>query len=258
MSKAQRIESIGHKRVKVGSLQADVYALLANFSTLMNFLLGAIVSLGIILNHPLQRYWAMRCIMLGASFDAIDGRLARRSHTKPKLGAQFDTAGDLSTFGLAPALLIFDRVGHFNANFALLLAAFYLYGAWFRLSRFMLTPTYGYFNGMASPVAATFVAAWYVQANADIVLFCGSMALISTVMIVSLPYTAMKVVDTIFQKANFVFTICLMLLLTYSPNDWMEFLAKIWIINVLYYTIFGPYFTRRSFKLNKAQNATAS
>ena len=258
MSRAQKLNSIGFKRVKVGSLEADVYALLANFSTLMNFSLGALVSLGIILNHPLHRYWAMRCIMLGASFDAIDGRLARRSHTKPKLGAQFDTAGDLSTFGLAPALLIFDRVGYFNPNFALLLAAFYLYGAWFRLSRFMLTPTYGYFNGMPSPVAATFVAAWYAKSNADIVLFCGSMALISIVMIVSLPYTALKVVDTFFQKANFVFTICLMLLLTYSPNSWMEFLAKIWILNVLYFTIFGPYFTRRSFKLDQKQTTTAS
>lgn len=254
MSKERSIDKFGRKKLRVGNQEADVYALLANFSTLMNFLLGLAVALGIILGNPLNRILAMRFIMLGASFDAIDGRLARRSSTKPRLGAQFDTLADQSTFGLAPSMLILHSFNDLNQNFAFLLAGLYLFAAWFRLSRFMLSPTHGYFNGMPSPVAATYVAAWYILPDVDLTLFAINVALISSVMVVNLPYTAMKTVSTIFQKVNFVFTVTMMLLLTYSPNSWMERLAIIWILNVFYFIILGPYNARLTFRKTQSND----
>jgi CDP-diacylglycerol--serine O-phosphatidyltransferase len=257
MSKLNSIDRFGHKRLKLLNQEADIYALLANFSTLMNFLLGLVVALGIILGNPLNRILAMRFIMLGASFDAIDGRLARRSNTKPRLGAQFDTLADQSTFGLAPSMLILHGFNGLNQYFAFMLAAMYLFAAWFRLSRFMLSPTHGFFNGMPSPVAATYVAAWYMLPDVDITLFAFNMALISTVMVVNLPYTAMKTVTTLFQKINFAFTISLMLLLTYSPNSWMEPLAIVWILNVFYFIVFGPHHARLAFEITKTETTSS-
>ncbi|OLS19062.1 MAG: Archaetidylserine synthase [Candidatus Heimdallarchaeota archaeon LC_2] len=248
MNEENIILRTGHKKLHLMGFEADFFALLANFSTLMNFSLGIIVTVAIVIGSPLDKILAMRFIMLGASFDAIDGRLARKSNTKPRLGAEFDTLADQATFGLAPSMLILDRFYDLNPSFAFLLAGLYLFAAWFRLSRFMLTPTYGFFNGMPSPVAATYVAAWYVLPDVDLVLFATNMALISAVMVVNLPYTAMKTVTTLFQKANFVFTITMMVLLTYSPNSWMKTLSIIWISNIFYFTIFGPYHARLAFK----------
>lgn len=252
MSEKNVVDRFGHRRVRVFNLEADIYALLANFSTLMNFILGIIVALGIILGNPLDRILVMRFIMLGASFDAIDGRLARRSNTKPRLGAQFDTLADQATFGLAPSMLILHSFNSINQYFAFLLAGMYLFAAWFRLSRFMLSPTHGFFHGMPSPVAAIYIAAWYMLPDLDPTLFAANVALISTVMVVNLPYTAMKTVTTWFQKANFIFTVTLMLLLTYSPSSWMEPLAKLWIIYVFYFIVAGPYNARLAF--NKQQD----
>lgn len=248
MSNEKSESNFGHRKLRLFNQEADMYALLANFSTLMNFILGLIVSFGIILGNPLNRILAMRLIMLGASFDAIDGRLARRSNTKPRLGAQFDTLADQSTFGLAPSMLILHNFYSLDHYFAFLLAGMYLFAAWFRLSRFMLTPTSGFFNGMPSPVAATFVAAWYMLPNADITLSALNMALISTVMVVNLPFTAMKTVTTLFQKVFFVYTVTLMLLLTYSPNSLMEPLAVLWILLIIYFIAIGPYNARLTFK----------
>jgi len=248
MSDENAIDRLGHRKLKILNLEADIYALLANFSTLMNFTLGLVIALSLILNNPLNRILVMRFIMLGASFDAIDGRLARRSHTKPRLGEQFDTLADLSTFGFAPSMLILYSFYPIDQYFALLLAGMYLFAAGFRLSRFMLSPTHGFFHGMPSPVAATYIAAWYMLPDLDPTLFVINVALISTVMVVNLPYTAMKKATTLFQKLNFIFTVSLMLLLTYSPNRWMEPLATIWIYFIFYFIVFGPYNARLTFK----------
>lgn len=236
-----KIDIVGRKKLNLGFIQADIYAILANFSTLSNFLLGTLISIRIILGDPLTPIWTMRCLMLGASFDAVDGRLARRSSTQPKLGAQFDTAADLVTFGIAPSLMIYHSFGTVNDILALILSAMYLFGAAFRLSRFMLEHAHGFFSGMPSPVAASYIGAWYLQADASTIpLYAAAIAMISTVMIVSLPYTGMKVVEDLVDKFYVVFTVSMMLLLTYSPDDWMKFLGKIWIVYVTYFTIVGP------------------
>ncbi|MHA2250576.1 MAG: CDP-alcohol phosphatidyltransferase family protein [Candidatus Kariarchaeaceae archaeon] len=234
------LDFIGRRRIQIGKYEADMYAILANFSTLANLLLGFLISFFIIIANPLNRILAMRFLMLGASFDAIDGRLARLSNTKPRLGAQFDTAADLVSFGFAPGFMIIDMYYNEDLYFAFLLAGLYLFSASFRLSRFMLEPTFGYFKGMPSPVAALFVAALYLLEDPDLVFVAGSIALISVVMIVSLPYTGMKEVRSKFQLFYFVFTIVLMLLLMFSPNKWFETLAIIWIAYLYYFTILGP------------------
>ena len=122
MSEENIMLRVGHKRIHFIGFEADVFALLANFSTLMNFTLGIIVTLAIVLGNPLDKILAMRFIMLGASFDAIDGRLARKSNTKPRLGAEFDTLADLATFGLAPSMLILHSFVDLNNSFAFLIA----------------------------------------------------------------------------------------------------------------------------------------
>lgn len=232
-------DRFGHKTITIGSNKADIYALLANFSTLSNLALGFVISFFILIGKPIDRIIAMRFLMLGASFDAIDGRIARLSNTKPRLGAQFDTLADQFTFAFAPGLMIVDMYHTLNFYFAFFLSGLYLFSASFRLSRFMLEPTHGYFKGMPSPVAALFVGAWYVLNDPDMVLAGVSIALISAVMISSLPYTGMKKVQTKVQLFYFIFTVTMMLLLTYSPSNWFSRLSIIWIVFIYYFSTIG-------------------
>ncbi len=233
-------DKIGHKRFSIGNNQADIYAIFANFSTLANLLLGVLISLFIVIGNPLHRILTMRLLMLAASFDAIDGRIARMSNTKPRLGAQFDTLADLVSFAFAPAFIILDMYYNLNNNFAFFIAIIYFFSATFRLSKFMLEPTYGYFKGMPSPVAALFIASWYVIEDPDMVLATIAIAFLSALMIVSLPYTGMKTAESIFQRFYFIFTVIMMLLFIFSPNSWFNTLGIIFIIFILYFALVGP------------------
>ena len=69
------IDRIMHKQVSLGSHSADGYALLANFSTISNLLIGLTIALTIIFGTlipfiPYDKYILVRLLVLGASFDA--------------------------------------------------------------------------------------------------------------------------------------------------------------------------------------------
>ena len=171
MSILLKVDRFGHKMIRVGNHQADVYALLANFSSISNLMLGVYILIAILFEEY-DKFWLARLMVLGASFDSIDGKLARRSNTKPRLGAQFDTAADLVTFALAPAAMILFMFYSVNPIVASIFAGIYLFCASFRLSRFMIEPTTAkvkYFRGMPSPPAAIFIAGWFVQSEPNLV-----------------------------------------------------------------------------------------
>lgn len=251
-----QIDLILKKKHKLFHQEFDIYAFLANFSTLSNVFLGLFVSISIFLGYPMRDspYLAIRAIVLAASFDAVDGKLARRSTTKPRFGAQFDTFADLVSFGFAPATMLLDVIFFENQSYNTLILGFlvsgiYLFSASFRLSRFIVesnTTKSGYFQGMPSPPAAIFICGWFIQPTPNLILLVPSVVFISSLMITSLPYTAMRSIKTIPQKIYTVFTISIMLLFTYSPNSWMIFLGKIWIIYIVYFGLLGPIHANRT------------
>lgn len=245
MTVIAKIDNVGHKLIRFGKHTIDIYAILANFSTISNLLLGLYAFLAILFSDTFytDHYIIARGIVLGASFDAIDGKLARRSHTKPRLGAQFDTAADLFTFCLAPGAMVLSIFYPISPFIGYLLGLMVMFFASFRLSRFMIDPTTaraGYFKGMPSPVAALFVTGVFVIDQLNLPLAAFGLMFISAEMITSYPFTAMKQVKTWFQKINFIFTVSIMLLFTYAPDTWMQTLGYLWIIQVLYFGILGP------------------
>jgi CDP-diacylglycerol--serine O-phosphatidyltransferase len=105
-------------------------------------------------------------ILLGMVFDVFDGKLARLSGKTSDLGAQLDSLCDLTTFGIAPAVLVIrlnmvydDLWGRFVWFFALA----YFLGALLRLARFNAENDHDEsahlcFKGLPSPAAAGCVA----------------------------------------------------------------------------------------------------
>jgi CDP-diacylglycerol--serine O-phosphatidyltransferase len=156
---------------------------------------------------------AAKAIGFAVLFDGLDGRIARMTGTTSDFGRELDSLADVSTFGVAPALLawawgfreldlagmgILGRLGQFGAiaSFCFLIA-----GA-SRLARFNITanpepsnpgrPGKKYFVGMPIPAAAGVIAAvvhfffgepitsWYIALTWALLLIVAAYLMVST------------------------------------------------------------------------------
>lgn len=66
--------------------------------------------------------WAFVCIGAAALFDFCDGAAARLLHAYSDLGKELDSLSDLVSFGIAPALIVFNTINLFNTGDALTLS----------------------------------------------------------------------------------------------------------------------------------------
>jgi CDP-diacylglycerol--serine O-phosphatidyltransferase len=116
--------------------------------------------------------WAIYAAML---LDGLDGRLARWTNTASEFGKQYDSLADMVSFGLAPAIVVYqwgvERLAEYGMVWGRLgwLAAFlYVAAAAFRLARFNsnVAQDRRFFQGLASPAAAAGIASmiWVVNA----------------------------------------------------------------------------------------------
>lgn len=81
---------------------------------------------------------ALVCLMLAGLCDMFDGKVAStkkdRTDREKRFGIQIDSLSDLISFGVLPALLVFDIAG--KSIISLVTAAYYVLGALIRLSFF--------------------------------------------------------------------------------------------------------------------------
>lgn len=100
-------------------------------------------------------------IFIAMILDGLDGRVARMTNTQSAFGAEYDSLCDMVSFGVAPALVMFNwsLTGLGKLGWA---AAFvYVACAALRLARFntqIETADKCYFTGVASPAAAAIIA----------------------------------------------------------------------------------------------------
>ncbi len=105
---------------------------------------------------------AVICIFLAALFDGLDGRVARFLKASSKFGAELDSLSDFVSFGVAPAILIYQWGLSSFPRFGWLFCLVFAMGMAMRLARFntMLEednqPEYWshYFVGVPAPAAA--------------------------------------------------------------------------------------------------------
>jgi len=92
--------------------------------------------------------------------DGIDGRLARMTNTQSDFGAEYDSLVDMVSFGLAPALVVYEWGLASFGKLGWLAAFLYTASAALRLARFntqVEQADKAYFKGLASPSAAAVV-----------------------------------------------------------------------------------------------------
>ncbi len=104
------------------------------------------------------RYFeAVIAIIFAGVCDGLDGRVARMTNTQSAFGVQYDSLSDLISFGVAPALLVFNWSLHELGKFGWVVAFIYMACAAIRLARFNTQVDEvdsKYFIGLASPAAA--------------------------------------------------------------------------------------------------------
>jgi len=96
-------------------------------------------------------------IFVAMVLDGLDGRVARLTHTESDFGAQYDSLSDVVSFGLAPALIMYDWALQPLANLGWLAVFIYAAATALRLARFnsqLGSADKRYFTGLACPSAA--------------------------------------------------------------------------------------------------------
>ena len=108
--------------------------------------------------------FACAAVFIAMLLDGIDGRVARLTNTQSEFGAQYDSLSDMVSFGLAPALVMYEWAlsslatqGWQWGKFGWLAAFIYAACAAMRLARFNTqigVADKRYFQGLPSPSAA--------------------------------------------------------------------------------------------------------
>jgi CDP-diacylglycerol--serine O-phosphatidyltransferase len=100
-------------------------------------------------------------IFVAMVLDGLDGRVARLTHTQSEFGAQYDSLSDMVSFGVAPALVMYEWALKDLGKLGWTAAFVYCAGAALRLARFntnIEVVDKRYFQGLPSPMAAALVA----------------------------------------------------------------------------------------------------
>ena len=111
------------------------------------------------MNQDFER--AAIAIFLAMVLDGMDGRVARLTHTQSAFGEQYDSLSDMTSFGVAPALVTYEWALHELGRWGWAGAFVYCAGAALRLARFNANigvVDKRFFQGLPSPAAAALVA----------------------------------------------------------------------------------------------------
>ena len=102
-------------------------------------------------------------IMIAMIFDAYDGKLARYLNATSKLGCELDSFCDVTTFGIAPALLIGGIISKDHPIMGWVLGFTFVLAAVYRLARFNVMQAVGdphhEYTGLATTGAGGMIAA---------------------------------------------------------------------------------------------------
>lgn len=167
--------------------------------------------------------WAVSVILLASLFDYLDGFTARKFNVQSALGAQLDSFADLITFGIAPAIIIYNVTSisiTFKDNILdiflfVILGLVPLFGA-IRLAKFNTIKEKSIvFIGLPIPAFAliTISLTWiYVNYNSIIskipnheICLLSLVILFSSLMVSNLIFLSLKFNDYKFKNNKFVF-----------------------------------------------------
>ncbi|MGQ9426476.1 CDP-diacylglycerol--serine O-phosphatidyltransferase [Gilvimarinus sp. F26214L] len=143
-------------------------------------------------------------IVVAGVFDALDGRIARLTNTSSAFGVEYDSLSDMVSFGLAPALVMFNWALAPMGKVGWAIAFVFSACAALRLARFNTqagTVDKSYFVGLSSPPAAGLLAGmvWVghdVQVSQELAILAAIVTFMAALLMVSnVKYFSFKSID---------------------------------------------------------------
>lgn len=134
-------------------------------------------------------------VFFAVLFDGFDGKVARMLGGGSQFGLEFDSLADLVSFGVAPAILLYQvSVRTLNLT-GVVAAGFFALCVALRLARFNVVHVPGSFQGLPCPAGGLFAASFVIAGlDSKIPALIMVLILLSTgaLMISSIPYANMK------------------------------------------------------------------
>lgn len=175
---------------------------IANFFTILNLLCGLIAI--VFFSNGLVNFGCL-FIVIASFFDFLDGYFARKLNVSSDFGKQADSLSDMISFGVAPAILLFDitkgilknTLDYTNELQIVLtssLVFIYSVASLIRLSLFNNQSTH--FNGIPSPVAAlTVILLPFVEFEINLIIISCYVFILSFLMIMNLQIISIKKIN---------------------------------------------------------------
>ena len=132
----------------------------ANILTMLNLSSGCLALILVMKGHALL---GAVLIFVAALFDMYDGKVARSLNVSSEFGKQLDSLADLISFGVAPALLIYQNILYEYSIAGILLTLMYILCGAMRLARFNVTTFTGSFQGLPIPAAGCALALFFIS-----------------------------------------------------------------------------------------------
>ncbi|RNF40988.1 CDP-diacylglycerol--serine O-phosphatidyltransferase [Planococcus salinus] len=126
----------------------------ANMLTIGNMTFGG-ASLMATLNEAYS--FSVLFIFIAAFFDRFDGVVARKLNQESDLGKQLDSMSDIISFGVAPAILLYELVLTEFGIAGMAFTVLYIASGAFRLARFNISESNGFFIGLPITAAGTVI-----------------------------------------------------------------------------------------------------
>ncbi len=214
-----------------------------------------------------QYQLAAIAIMVAGVFDLLDGRIARLANAESEFGIQYDSLVDLSSFGLAPGILIYTWALSGLGKLGWLAAFLYFACGALRLARFNVqhdNVEMNYFQGLPIPIGAyvlsTFVIFYHYifdglpQNNIWIATMCIAVALL---MVSNIRYRSMKVMHLNRRGTFFalIVVVCIIFLIAVRPEIVLFGLSITYVISGLIEELLTLHQSKKIFHKVKESNA---
>lgn len=211
--------------------------------------------ISVILSINSQLTLAAWCIIAAIALDIMDGRIARWTRSTSRFGIELDSLADLVSFGIAPAVLMYQMVLYTMNRPGAAIALFFVIAGALRLAKFNIQAhegeSSGHFTGLPIPAAAGILASFVLsyqlfEMGEEITVktipllmkrmpfffktIPATMVLISFLMLSNIPYIGFKKLRLNKPKSLQLLTlivITILLIMTYPQNT-------IFIIFLLY------------------------
>lgn len=217
-----------------------------NMITSGNLLCGMLSLILTVRGHYLQAAWMIPCAVF---FDFMDGKVARAMGVSSDFGVEFDSLGDVVSFGVAPAILIYSiSLKVLPGVVGALVAAFYALCGALRLARFNVVHRPGPFQGLPIPAGGLFLIS-IVLAGLIPGIPAALMALLATadgiLLISSVPYGNLKAIKKghMNKKKLYAMLLFALLVLVSARERALLILISIYIVSGILHFDWGKWFT---------------